>query len=309
MTDINQIDKELYYEKYIRKDYDKLNKLWNEVKYNKQLLEEATKLTKNKFGEDTLKSLSICECMLITYDSVDKEVYQKLVDIICSNETIARKVLDGASNGGYSFLLMTLFNQNLKLTEEQKAFAVDEAMNKQGTTRYKRLRKEYKKELDEKGITDDITVTMDLDGMKSPIGAHTFNTYMFTMMYQMSDRVAHGTGDYDIRYHILRNSNWTKEEKKNLISEFWYDSEIYEEHFEQWEWGIINDAYCEDILLEICYLYEYTYQDILELTSNNKELASNIWEEINFLKLMRELKTPSWIEETLEAPTLKKSII
>ena len=135
MMDIKEIDKELYYQKYIRKDYDKLNKLWNEVKSSKELLEEAIQITKNKFGEDTLKSLSICECMLITYDKVDKEVYQKLVNTIYSNEQIARKVLDGAANGGFSFLLYTLFNQKLKLTEQQKSFAEDEAMNKKGTKR------------------------------------------------------------------------------------------------------------------------------------------------------------------------------
>lgn len=186
MMNIKTVDKELYYEKYIKKDYDKLNELWNKVKDNKELLEEAIKVTQNKFGEDTLESLIISECMLITYDKVDNEVYQKLVDIIYSNEKIARKVLDGAANGGFSFLLYTLFNQKLKLTDEQKAFAVDEAMNKKGTTRYKKLREAYKQELTQQGINDDQTVVVDLDGMTTPVGAHAFNVYMFGMMYGMS---------------------------------------------------------------------------------------------------------------------------
>ena len=71
MIDIKEIDKELYYQRYINKDFDKLNKLWNEVKSNKELLEEAIQITKNKFGEDTLRSLIICELMLIKYDSID----------------------------------------------------------------------------------------------------------------------------------------------------------------------------------------------------------------------------------------------
>ena len=306
MIDIKEIDKELYYQRYIRKDYDKLNKLWNKVKSNKELLEEAIQITKNKFGEDTLKSLSICECMLITYDKVDKEVYQKLVNTIYSNEQIARKVLDGAANGGFSFLLYTLFNQKLKLTEQQKAFAVDEAMNKKGTTRYKKIREAYQKELNEKGINNEQTVVVDLDGMKTPVGAKAFNTYMFGMMYGMSEMLAHGQGDYDIRYHILRNSNWTNEEKKKLIYEFWYNQNTYEERLEQWEWGIINDASSENIILEIWLLYDYTYDDILELAYNDKEQADNIWDEINFCRTMKELRTPSYLKE--EAPVLKRTI-
>lgn len=307
MMDFKTVDKELYYEKYIKKDYDKLNKLWNELKGNKELLEEAIMLTKNKFGEDTLASLSICECLLITYDCVDNEVYQKLVNTIYSNEQIARKVLDGAANGGFSFLLYTLFNQKLKLTEEQKAFAVNEAMNKKGTTRYKKLREEYKQELTQQGINDDQTVVVDLDGIKTPVGAHAFNIYMFGMMYGLSELLAHGQGAYDIRYHILRNSNWTKDEKKKLIDEFWYNPNTYEAYLDRWQWGIINDASSQDIELDICYLYDYTYEDILELSSNDKEKADRIWDEINFCRTIRELKVPSYLK-TDDAIVLKRTI-
>ena len=307
MMDVKAVDKELYFEKYIKKDYDKLNKLWNELKGNKELLEEAIMLTKNKFGEDTLASLSICECLLITYDCVDNEVYQKLVNTIYSNEQIARKVLDGAANGGFSFLLYTLFNQKLKLTEEQKAFAVNEAMNKKGTTRYKKLREEYKQELTQQGINDDQTVVVDLDGIKTPVGAHAFNIYMFGMMYGLSELLAHGQGAYDIRYHILRNSNWTKDEKKKLIDEFWYNPNTYEAYLDRWQWGIINDASSQDIELDICYLYDYTYEDILELSSNDKEKADRIWDEINFCRTIRELKVPSYLK-TDDAIVLKRTI-
>lgn len=307
MTNIKEIDKELYYQKYIKKDYEKLNTLWNQVKDNKELLEEAIIVTKNKFGEDTLESLIICELMLITYDSVDNEIYQKLVSTIYTNEQIARKVLDGAANGGYSFLLYTLFNRKLKLTNEQKAFAVDEAMNKKGTTRYKKIRETYKQELAEQGINNEQTVVVDLDGMKTPVGAEAFNAYMFGMMYGMSEILAHGQGDYDIRYHILRNSNWTKEEKKKLIDKFWYNPITYEECLEQWEWGIINDASSEDIILEMWLLYDYTYQDILELSSNDKEKADRIWDEINFCRTMIDLKTLSYLKEA-DKPVLKRTI-
>lgn len=119
--------------------------------------------------------------------------------------------------------------------------------------------------------------------------------------------LAHGQGDYDIRYHILRNSNWANEEKKKLIDEFWYNPKVYEERLEQWEWGIINDASFEDIILEIWLLYDYTYQDVLVLSSNDKEKADRIWDEINFCRTIRELKVPSYLK-TDDAIVLKRTI-
>ena len=74
--------------------------------------------------------------MLIDYNSIDEVAHNNLINSIYTNTDIARIVMDGAANGGYSFLLMSLWNYNLKLTEEQKAFAVNEAMNKIGTVRW-----------------------------------------------------------------------------------------------------------------------------------------------------------------------------
>ena len=68
-----------------------------------------------------------------------------------------------------------------------------------------------------------------------------------------------------------------------------------------------EDIKVEDIILEIWFLYEYTYQNILELSSNNKEKADNIWNEINFCRTMIELKTPSYLKET-DVPVLKLTI-
>ena len=68
-----------------------------------------------------------------------------------------------------------------------------------------------------------------------------------------------------------------------------------------------EDIKVEDIILEIWLLYEYTYQNILELSSNNKEKADNIWNEINFCRTMIELRTPSYLKEKKE-PVLKRTI-
>lgn|SRR5574344_1076627 len=109
MEDFRKADDKLFYAKYCDKEVDVAEEIWSSIKNNKELLEWAITLTKDKFGEkDTVNGLAICENILIYYNGINKDLYQKLVDLIYSNQQIARIVIDGYSNGGYSFLLMTL---------------------------------------------------------------------------------------------------------------------------------------------------------------------------------------------------------
>ena len=236
-------------------------------------------------------------------------MYKKLVDLIYSNRQIARIVLDGYSNGGYSYLLMTLWNPNLKLTEDQKAFAVDEAMNKIGTTKYENVMNEYSKELDEKGITDEQTVYTEFGGSVNPVGAKTGNMYMAGLFSSLSDTQAHGSGDFDIRYWILRNPNWSLEEKQKLIMDFWTNDEVYDETLEQWEWGIVNDHanYKGEVLPQFdkCEMYEYSYEQLLKFYGD-KETTDRIWDEIQFCKQMHQLRPQQWKLEFVKPRVLEK---
>lgn len=300
MEKYEKIENELYISKYGIKKIHGIQKkgnpveLWNKIKLNNELLNWAIKPVKDKFGErDLVNGLTICDFMLIDYDSVDKNIYQKLINLIYSNEQIARIVIDGYCNGGYSYLLMSLWNPNLKLTEEQKQFAVNEAMNKIGTTRYKQKTEEFSKKLEEFGITDNIVTSIDIDGCINPIGAKTKEEHMNYLFATMSDTQAHGFGDFDIRYWILRNPNWSIEEKQKLIMDFWADNEEYDETLEQWEWGIVNDSanYNENLTCSFIKdeMYEYTYEELLEFYGD-KATADRIWKEIEFCKQMHQLR-------------------
>lgn len=148
MKKIDVLENELYGCIYTIPRLKNYDKIWSKISSDKEILKEAITITRDKFDEnDTVVAPTICYSILFDYEQVDKEIYEDLVRSIYSNRDIARIVMDGASNGGNSFLLMTLWNQNLKLTEEQKAFAVDEAMNKIGTVRYQNNRDEYNKAL------------------------------------------------------------------------------------------------------------------------------------------------------------------
>lgn len=311
MVDIKKIDNELYIARYGLPRV--ANAKWTQIKSNPEVLREAVKVRRNKWNNGALvKGLNISDAMLIDYKDVDQVAYSELIKSIYTNTDIARLVMDGASNGGYSFLVMSLWNHSLRLTKEQKAFAVDEAMNKIGTTRYKKQRDEYSKKLDEQGITDDITTTIDIDGCVNPIGAKAKNEYFNYTCTMMSDTQAHGTAPYDIRYHILRNPNWTLEEKQKLIMDFWCDDETYDEYLEQWEWGVVNDNenYKGDPFppFDRYELFnEWSYEMLLEYYGN-KETTDRIWEEIEFCRQMHKLRPQQWEIKTSPQRVLTQSI-
>ncbi len=297
MLDFERLDDELYIAEYGLPKKGDAKEIWEKTKNNKEILNWAVKSKKDKFGEkDIVNGLAICDTMLIDYSSVDKDIYQKLVNLICSNENIARIVVDGARNGGYSFLLMTLWNHNLELTEEQKQFAVKEAMNKIGTTLWEKKNKEFAQKLDDMGITDEQTTIVDLDGCKNPVGRKTGSEFMNFMFASLSDTQAHGVDAFDIRYHVLRNPNWTVKEKQELIYEFYSDDEEYDEFLEQWEWGIINNIEVEyESLLELDKdsLFDCDYNILLNIYGN-KEIADRIYDEIQFCKQMHALRPQQW---------------
>lgn len=298
MVDIEKFDDELYLAAYGLPRVGNYEDIWNNIKSNPEILREAVKVRRDKHDQrDLVKGLAIAEAVLIDYESVDKVAYNDLIKNIYSNTDIARIVINGASNGGYSFLLMSLWNPNLKLNDDQKAFAVNEAMNKIGTTRWKERKEIFSKSLDAMGVSDDNTAFIDIDGSINPIGEKTGTEYFNYLVSSCSDVQAHGIGVFDIRYCILKNPNWNLAEKQKLIMDFWYDYEEYDEHLEEWEWNIVNDTanYKNEILPLISKdeLYEYTYDMLLNIYGNKKK-ADRIWEEIQFCKQMHELRPQQW---------------
>ena len=298
MIDVENIDKELYRSMYITPNKEEYISIWNKIKNNYQILQEAIQVKRDKFNEnDIVKGLAIANVMLMDYESVDKNAYINLINTIYTNTDIARVVVEGASNGGCSFLLMSLWNHDLILTEEQKQFAVSEAMNKIGTKRYAEMMDEFNQKLTGLSISDDKTIFMDIDGSINPIGEKTYLEYMKYMSVLASKSQAHGIGEFDIRYHILRNPNWKEEEKQKLVMDFYVNSDTYDECLEQWEWNIVNDPanYKNGniSLFQKDFLYYYTYE-ILEKFYNDKKTTDRIWAEIEFCRLMHKIRPQQW---------------
>lgn len=294
MTKITEIEEKLYTATYGIPKIGNAEEIWNSIKSNNEILSEAIKVEKNKCGDrDILKGIAICEDMLLDFNGVDQKIYQQLINTIFSNQSIARLNLDG----GNSFLLLALINHDLKLTEEQKQFAVSEAMSLIGTTKYKQEQQECSERLDQMGITDDKITYVNFGGSINPVGQKTGMLYMNSLLLSLSETQAHSNGAFDIRYEILRNPNWTLEEKQKLVYDFWEDDETYDEVLEEWEYGIINDPenYKGKLMpqLNIFELHDYTYNELLDFYGN-KEITDRIWNEIIFCKQMHELRPQRW---------------
>ena len=60
MVNIDMIDKELYNSIYISPRIGDYKEIWTRIRSNKEILQEAIQVTKDKFGDkDIVKSLSI----------------------------------------------------------------------------------------------------------------------------------------------------------------------------------------------------------------------------------------------------------
>ncbi len=297
MNDIESVEKMddlLYKACFIEKDEKKTNMTWQEVKEDENLLASSIKVVKDKFGEhDVFAGYTIVYALLTDYRNVNKEIYQKAVDLIYSNQDLARMVIDGYSNGGYSFLLVTLFNENLILTPEQKAFAIEEAMNKIGTTKQRNLRKSFESSLETiEKLKDNPTVMLEF----GPLGAKEANMYFYDMMSGLGTDQAHGSGDFDIRYWILRNHNFTLEEKQKLVYDFYNSDDEYSNCLDEWEWGIVNNNLDDDSipLVDIDDVYHTPLDEIKEKLEGDVDSAI---EDIKMIRLMHRIRPANWEKE------------
>lgn len=251
---ISEIDSVIYKTEYIDKDYKKLKNIWNKVKKDEQLLLLASDVVKDKFNErDMFASNCIVELMLRFPNQVNRGIYEEVVNKIYNNEDLSRIVLDGASNGGYSLLLYTLNNSKLKLTKEQKEFAYEEAMNQPYTKR----------------------------------------TKDYNVIYSLSTKTCHGVFPYDIRYYILGNTNWSDEEKQELVKEFYSDEVQYASFVNQIENNIQNMYDEVDVYVPIDELLYLDDNEIAKLVKD-KKVRNAILSETRLVSKIKILRKPNF---------------
>ena len=259
MEKIQDIDIKLYGALYDPCSVDNSKEIWDEIRLDRDILCEAIELENDN---ESLKGISIASLILDYPEQVDEDIYSQLINTIYSNKDIARISID---NEGNTFLFKTLKNFDLDLTDDQKHFAVSEAMQMHGTTLYKSEMEKFASNVD--------------DGES----------------VRHFDTLEHGIGDFDIRYFILRNPNWSITEKSKLIYDFFVGDQEYDNRLRAWELDIVNDDanYDEIGLLDKDILYDYNLSDLTKIY-HNEEIAKRIMNEIKFCKLMHKLRPQLW---------------
>lgn len=299
MESFSKIDDRLF-DLIFNHKYDLLLEVWEEIRNNKELLEWAIIPTKNPCGDrDIVNGIAISDLILRDSENVDKDIYQKLVNTIYTIKHIAR--LGAYEQYAGSYLMLTIMNPKLKLTEKQKSFAVSEAMEMRGTVKYENRMDDFAKSLDQKGITDEQTIYTSEFG---PVPAKAICIYISSILSLPDGLENHASsGDFDIRYWILKNPNWSLDEKKKLVMDFWADSDEYDRTLDGWEWAIVNDeANRKGYTMPIFFddkddIYNYTYEELLEFY-DNKKTTDEIWNEIQFCAFMHEIRPQQMEVET-----------
>ena len=291
--DIEQLDKQLYKYWYFVPRENEVKKIWDYILINPKLQKEAITIVKDTNELNTVKAPTICHRMLMYYQNVNTEIYQELIQEIYSDIDIARTAVEGDKiSGGLSFLLLSLKNNSLKLTEAQKAYAVDEALNKGDSKRSQEQILAFKKELEKNNIND-----FQADPSKLTITEKMRLNLQYCMNKIALNSNIHGYTPFDIRYYILKNPNWTIEEKKSLIKEFWYSEEIFQDYLNAWEETVFDSIYtftelCEDETTKE-ELLSLEYDQLLKLTHNKEYISLLIIEDLTALKEIYKLKDTS----------------
>lgn len=133
---------------FISEDKDVKKVLWSYLKEETSILEMAIKechksileykyqnfnmFTNMPDGMNKIMAPYIGGLILENYQDVDKNVYLDFINLIFSNEDIARNKLWLGSDSNFlysSYLLIALRNENLELTNDQKYFILNEVNN------------------------------------------------------------------------------------------------------------------------------------------------------------------------------------
>lgn len=126
---VTKLDNELYSAiKNSELEGNNIMFIWNKIKKNSNLLMEAAEIKIDENGNKTLKAKTICDFIATYHRYVDYKSYLNLARKVLANQDIARMNCGHNKNTNYSLLLKILNNFNLRLTKEQKDFAVAEAV-------------------------------------------------------------------------------------------------------------------------------------------------------------------------------------
>lgn len=203
---------------FITGEKKKKEETWNKIKHNDKLLKYVSTV-KN----DTFKSNIIVSRILEDKTLYNTEVYNKIVEIIYNNKKIAAKKIN--ENSVTTFLLLTLKNEELPLTKEQKIFLIFEAENSPFTEKYYKEKLYEAKNIHGSGLND---IRYKILCNESFTLQEKMN--LFYMFYP----------DDDIKLAILRELEWSILKELKIVTHKDTHEEIYDLEYEELSKSIVE---------------------------------------------------------------------
>lgn len=127
-------DAKLYSAIYKNPKRGSFQKLWEEILLEQGengILKNAIKVETNQEGNLTVAAPTICDLILKNPRDIKEDIYQELVDLIYIRSQIGRENISGKTS---SFLVQTLRNHDLILTQDKKNIAVTESLSMPGAS-------------------------------------------------------------------------------------------------------------------------------------------------------------------------------
>ena len=185
-----------------------------------------------------------------------------------------------------------LQKRGFKLSEKQKKFAVTCALNIVGT----------QKHVEEKAKTEKRANFYIANGRVRNSALTRIN---------FDKRFKKSAGAHDLRYLVLKNPNWTMEQKSSLIEQFWANDFDYDEAFDNWVLhAMLDGSLCEyiknqDVMNNYQKVFLFDKEVIkrrLEKTKSKtvaEKQASKVRREFDFCDKMAELRSPSFMRSSV----------
>ncbi len=268
---VEQYDNDLFYEKHLKNENIRVMTIWKKICKDNQILNKAMQIVKTKDNRNFFFAPTIVEYMIRYYNYIDSEIYKKLIDLICSNTDLSRI----SNNNTNSFLLMILWNKDLTLNQKQKDFIVNELINRN---------------LENK---DDIYATFWDSFLSNNLYLRNKNEFNKIINRDIKETFYIPIQkDEDLRYYVLKSSQFSLDEKRILVYKIFKNDEDYKNAIIDWEYNILT---FEESLLhlgESVLDMNDLYFSSLETIENKigKEKSKYLLNNISFVRLMHELR-------------------
>lgn len=263
-----KLDYDLFEKMFIEQDLEGAHALWQNVCKNSAFLREAMQIEDVKDGMcPTFRAPMICFMILKFPNSVTKELYEKLVDLVIRRRDVASSINIG--DNYLDFLSMILMNSDVKLNDYQKSLIINLVQDNYGINEDKKA-VSYDELLD---IESPLVVKFSGNGLEISVSEYEYESLQKGEVKKARNIRRYKDGN-DYRKKIVTNPNFSELEKKYVAERIEQD----EQEFRQFINYYLNQIMMKNSLEELTpeYLRETDISEIKTNFGDNSDLITDL---------------------------------